>query len=468
MSDQSSRLSLPYILGSQADKHVTLNEVVASLDALVQCVVQSRSLITPPTIVDEGQAFIVAQNSSGAWANQSGKLAIWNGATFRFQIPDTGWQAWVIDEACLVWRVENTWKSMSEGAFSSLGIKTTADATNRFSVASPASLFVHDGAGHILKVVKASKSDTASLLFQTAYSGRAEVGLAGTNDFSVKVSPDGSNWQPALVIAHSNGGVTLPAMPMVISAPNLLINADFNINQREFAGGNLVANSYGFDRWKAGGAGANLTVASDGIVTLASGRIGQVVEPQVWTATNFGGQAICFTVKNPTNAMIVEFAGQSATIAAGSGRKVVRFDIPTTFTSAPTLWIEAASSGTISFSQPKIELGTAPSDYVSRARTWEETLAKRYFLRITGPLSLFLYAQSAGNYFFNNQLLPVTMRVTPSVTRLLSASGNIFQNDLNNASAAGLSPTCVRLSIRSNAAGEAYANYSRVDCDAEL
>ena len=39
--------------------------------------------------------------------------------------------------------------------------------------------------------------------------------------------------------------------------PNLLLNGDFQINQRGFAGGALSAGTYGFDRWKADAGGAN-------------------------------------------------------------------------------------------------------------------------------------------------------------------------------------------------------------------
>lgn len=58
------------------------------------------------------------------------------------------------------------------------GIATSWDATNRLAVASPASLFTHQGAGHQLKIDKAASTDTASLLYQDNGSGRAEIGLA--------------------------------------------------------------------------------------------------------------------------------------------------------------------------------------------------------------------------------------------------------------------------------------------------
>ncbi len=53
-----------------------------------------------------------------------------------------------------------------------------------------ASLFNNAGAGHQGKVNKQAVSDTASLLYQTNWTGFAEMGLNGSNDFSMKVSSD--------------------------------------------------------------------------------------------------------------------------------------------------------------------------------------------------------------------------------------------------------------------------------------
>ena len=41
-------LGLPFIEGSQAQKHVTHNEAIRTLDCLVQLSVESRALTSPP------------------------------------------------------------------------------------------------------------------------------------------------------------------------------------------------------------------------------------------------------------------------------------------------------------------------------------------------------------------------------------------------------------------------------------
>lgn len=94
-----------------------------------------------------------------------------------------------------------------------IGINATPDDINRLAVMSDASLFSNAGNGHQIKLNKAAATDAGTLLFQTPWSGRAEMGLAGSDDFSIKVSGDGSNWLSALSIS-ADGVVRTPARPL--------------------------------------------------------------------------------------------------------------------------------------------------------------------------------------------------------------------------------------------------------------
>jgi hypothetical protein len=91
-----------------------------------------------------------------------------------------------------------------------LGINATADTTNRLSVSSPVTLLNHDGSDYQLKMNKASETDTVSLLYQTGFSGCAELGLAGSDDLSIKVSADGSTWTEAMRTDLDTGLVSMP------------------------------------------------------------------------------------------------------------------------------------------------------------------------------------------------------------------------------------------------------------------
>ena len=48
--DVSARLGLPYLAAGQLQKHVTLNEALTRLDALIQTAVVSRATRTSPPI----------------------------------------------------------------------------------------------------------------------------------------------------------------------------------------------------------------------------------------------------------------------------------------------------------------------------------------------------------------------------------------------------------------------------------
>lgn len=54
MSEETPNLGLPYIMPSQAQKHVTHNEAIRALDALVQIAVMARDLTTPPAEPSDG------------------------------------------------------------------------------------------------------------------------------------------------------------------------------------------------------------------------------------------------------------------------------------------------------------------------------------------------------------------------------------------------------------------------------
>lgn len=110
-------------------------------------------------------------------------------------------------------------------AFGGLGLGgSTPDATNRLVVAAPAALFTHAGAGVQFKINKAAAVDTASLLFQNNWAGRAEMGLAGSDDWSLKTSANGSSWVEAIKVAASTGALTL-AQPLPLASGGTGANA---------------------------------------------------------------------------------------------------------------------------------------------------------------------------------------------------------------------------------------------------
>ncbi|MHA7898284.1 MAG: DUF2793 domain-containing protein [Henriciella sp.] len=203
--DFSAKLVLPYLLPNQAQKHVTLNESLRALDALVQLSVISRSEVTPPASPEDGDRYIVADGGTSAWAGWDGHVASFQDGSWRGHVPQAGWMAWVEADNGQVVFDGSAWIKPTLDAASIWGINATADAFNRLAVRAPASLFDHEGGGHQLKINKASESDTASLLFQTGYSARAEIGLVGNDDFKIKVSADGATFPNSICVQSDSG-----------------------------------------------------------------------------------------------------------------------------------------------------------------------------------------------------------------------------------------------------------------------
>ena len=375
MSDITTHLLLPYILASQAQKHVTHNEALRLLDAMVQLSVLDRNRTAPPASSVDGDRHIVASGATGLWAGWDLNVAFWVDGVWMRLVPRSGWLAWIAaEQAFVVWN-GSAWDPVGEpvdvsdavfslvndadptkkALFSLSGISTgttrtftlpntsselailagtqtftgnktfsgtltvsgtitvsaasasigtatttatygmgtggtttgvtktvnlgtggaagsttvvnigpaaagaggttvvntptvtfanavtqvgmpqanltayllglggaTADSYNRVSVNTPALLFNNAGAGIEATVNKAAPANDAAFAFKTGFSARALIGLLGNDDFSFKVSPDGSAFFEALKIDRSNGQVELPQptiLPGLSAAP---------------------------------------------------------------------------------------------------------------------------------------------------------------------------------------------------------------------------------------------------------
>jgi hypothetical protein len=218
--EESANLSLPYLLAAQAQKHVTHNEALRVLDCIVHLAVLDRSLTVPPGgVIADGDRYIPAGGATGVWAGHDGEIAAWQDGAWRFYAPRSGWLAWVSSEDVLLVFDGAAWQPASGVAsvnpVALVGVNATADGTNRLAVKSNAVLFSHDdetpGTGDMRQVLnKATSSGTVSQLYQSNWSGRAETGLTGDEDFHVKVSADGTTWHDAILIDKATGAVSFP------------------------------------------------------------------------------------------------------------------------------------------------------------------------------------------------------------------------------------------------------------------
>lgn len=88
---ETPALGLPLLAAEQAQKHVTMNEALGVLDAIVQLAAKDRDLTAPPGAPAEGDRYIVAAAPTGAWAGQAGKIAIYQDGGWSFLTPREGW-----------------------------------------------------------------------------------------------------------------------------------------------------------------------------------------------------------------------------------------------------------------------------------------------------------------------------------------------------------------------------------------
>lgn len=94
---ETNQLGLPLLLASQAQKHVTVNDALMRLDGLVQLVLVSDSVGTPPANPVDGTAFGIPTGAVNAWGGQDGKVALAQNGGWAFVTPRPGWRAFVED-----------------------------------------------------------------------------------------------------------------------------------------------------------------------------------------------------------------------------------------------------------------------------------------------------------------------------------------------------------------------------------
>lgn len=255
MSNTSPLLSLPYIQEAQAQKHVTHNEALRILDSIVQPAVMRSDLVEPPSAVQNGDRYIVPAGALGDWQGHAHALAIRNENHWRFHTPQPGWIVWDLNASSALVFQNGVWEPTNPTVekVDIWGVNADPDITNRFSVSGAASLFIHEGTDHRLKINKASSPDTASLLFQSNWDGCAELGLLGDNDFRIRVSDGGNEFTTAFHVDAQTGAVSFPAGVSGLSDPDFgsgpyLTSAYSTAKGQDLVtnGTGLLANNYNF------------------------------------------------------------------------------------------------------------------------------------------------------------------------------------------------------------------------------
>lgn len=97
MPDFTARLGLPLIQPGQAQKEVFHNEALATIDAVMHPVAETRGQNVPPPGPSTGQGWIVGPAPNGDWADQADRLAVWTTGGWRFVEPVETMRVWLRD-----------------------------------------------------------------------------------------------------------------------------------------------------------------------------------------------------------------------------------------------------------------------------------------------------------------------------------------------------------------------------------
>lgn len=236
MSDISPNLKFPYLLSSQSQKHVTLNQSLSKIDGLLMLSITEKGLNAAPSNPLEGARYIIGTQATGAWAGKENQIGLYINLGWEFIQPTEGFLAFLKSEQRFLCFRNSGWADFAVGNgffqnLNSIGIQTFSDANDPFSAKINSGLFCakysgDGGNGDIkLRLNKESNNDFASFIFQNNWSGRAEIGLCGDDNLSFKVSPNGTDWKTAISLDKSSGRANFIGLdlPSIASENNELI-----------------------------------------------------------------------------------------------------------------------------------------------------------------------------------------------------------------------------------------------------
>ena len=214
-------LGMPLIAAGQSQKHVTHNEAIVRLDAIVMLSVIDSTHTAPPAAT-EGDRYRVAPGATGIWIGWDLNIALFTDSQWVKLVQKRGWTCFDENNGTLtVWN-GTAWTNFSfitatqaaNGTLVKVGVNTAADNINRLAVKTDAALFSHDdvtpGTGDIHFVLnKSAAGKDAGFIFQDGFSARALFGLLADDNFTIKVSADGVTFKTGIIIDRTAGKVSL-------------------------------------------------------------------------------------------------------------------------------------------------------------------------------------------------------------------------------------------------------------------
>lgn len=128
---RTPRLELPLLFAGQTQKEGYLNETAARLDALLFLAIEDEAA-SPPDSPEDGQSWLVGPSPTGAWAGESGRIAVRQAGNWLFASPVDGLRL-LHRTSGQEWRYADGWQVPDRPTLPSGG--STVDAEARLAIA---------------------------------------------------------------------------------------------------------------------------------------------------------------------------------------------------------------------------------------------------------------------------------------------------------------------------------------------
>lgn len=249
-------------------------------------------------------------------------------------------------------------------------------------------------------------------------------------------------------IENGDLSVKMAERALNVSNHNLLINGNFQVNQRGLDTYSLSGNNYTFDRW-LGFNGLVVSKTDNGVmidnsVGLSNGMFQQKLENKfsefagkmVTISAKVNGSLVFAAAQIPTSkpAVQTDFISKSLGIlGAGTSETYLRFTLLASGVLSFNFYIPTCSSFELEWA--KLEIGAYPTTFVPRVYAEELALCKRYYYKHKasqnyGNMAILFSSWTAAN-FYGFLSLHTELRTYPTV--LLSGSLRIAFNNKTEA-----------------------------------
>jgi len=412
-----------------------LEAAAVAVDDAIQIAVRDTALTVPPSSPVDGERHIVARDATGAWTGQDNAVATWETNAWRFLAPKAGWCVWSIAADALLVFDGSGWipvtaaggAPLSPDEVPHLGINTPAIETNLLTVRSGDVLFHaidadDDGTGDMrLQLSKEAAENTASVVFSDAFSGRAEFGLTGDDDFHLKVSADGMTWRDALAFDSATGRVSFPsggAREMLTADRIYYVRTnghDSNDGLSNTSGGAFLTIQKAIDVTAA----LDISIYSVTIQVASGTYTGAVLVNGPFVGS--GDVSLIGDTATPSNVLISTTATACITVQKGGSLSIGGLKLKTT-TSGDA--IDIASNGTVTI-VGAIEFGPAASGsvHISASNGGKLLNLGGGNVTVSGGGYAHIYAQQLGGVVYAGITVKVTG--TPTFSNSFAGANNM-------------------------------------------